>query len=144
MSHLLTSMTALQQTTDEFCNDPVNVMTEKHFLVRKFFLSLVEQARSQFEASQHEVDVWLKGLLAPLKLQITDHKSLLDKRTESLMKVHENMESLQQNILEVEEQHTTLQSQGATLDHILLKLIKTAQQGTPATAPAKTAAASHT
>ena len=139
MSPLLASMTALQQTTDEFCSDPVNVMTEKHFLIRKFFLSLVEQARGQFEASQHEVDAWLKGLLAPLKLQISDHKSQLDKRTESLMKVHENLESLQQNIQEVEEQHSLLQGQGATLDQILLKLIKTAQQGAPAAAPTQTA-----
>lgn len=128
MAPLLTSMTALQQTADEFCNDPVNIMTEKHFLIRKFFLSLGERARSQFEVAQHEVDIWLKSLLAPLKLQIGDHKAQLDKRTESLMNIHENLESLQQNIHEVEQLHATLQNQGAALDQILLKMIKTAQQ----------------
>lgn len=128
LAGLAQSMAALGKTTDEFCNDPVNVMTEKHFLVRKFFFSLVAQARTQFELAQHETDIWLKGLLAPLKLQINDHKAQLDKRTESLMKIHENMASLQQNINEVEAQYAKLQSQGATLDQILLKLIKTSQQ----------------
>jgi len=140
MSPFLASMNALQKTTDEFCSDPVNVMTEKHFLVRKFFISLMEQARVQFEVAQHDVDIWLKGLLAPLKLQISDHKTQLEKRTESLMRIHSNLESLQQNIQEVEAQHTTLQSQGAILDQILLKLIKTAQQPAQATAPDKSAA----
>ncbi len=128
MTPLVQSMTALLKTTDEFCNDPVNVMTEKHFLIRKFFFSLVAQARNQFEITQHDTNIWLKGLLAPLKLQINDHKAQLDKRTESLMKIHENMETLQQNITEVESRYAQLQSEGAQLDQILLKLVKISQQ----------------
>jgi len=121
------SMMALQKTTDEFCTDPLNVMTEKHFLVRKFFYSLVGQARSVFEQAHDEAHLWLKGLLAPLKLQINEHKAQLDKRTESLMKVHENMESLLKNISELEQQTAILQGQSAALDQILLRLMKAAQ-----------------
>ena len=127
MTHFQQSMQALIKTTDEFCDDPLNVMTEKHFLVRKFFFSLVAQARSVFETAHHDVNLWLKGLLAPLKLQVAEHKSQLDKRTESLMKIHENLDSLQKNISEVEAQYATLQSQGTALDQILLKLMKAAQ-----------------
>lgn len=123
------SMQALLKAADAFCDDPVNVMTEKHFLVRKFFFSLVAEARTAFEAAHHDVHVWLKGLLAPLKLQIAEHKTQLDKRTESLMKIHENLDSLQKNIAEVEAQHAVLQGQGAALDQILLKLVKAAQAG---------------
>jgi hypothetical protein len=132
------SMQALVKTTDEFCDDPINVMTEKHFLVRKFFFSLVAQARAVFETAHYDANIWLKGLLAPLKLQIAEHKSQLDKRTESLMKIHENLDSLQKSIVEVEEQATTLQSQSAALDQILLKLVK-ASQVAAAVAPAKPA-----
>ena len=127
LSRLLTGMNALQQATTLFCDNPVNVMTEKHFLVRKFFLTLGEQARHQFELAQHEVAIWLKNLLAPLKLQIAEHKTQLDRRTESLLQVHENMASLQQNIVAAETLHQTLQAQGAALDQILLKLIKSAK-----------------
>jgi len=122
------SMKALEITAEAFCNDPVNVMTEKHFLVRKFFFSLVAQARAQFEVAQRDTKLWLKGLLAPLKLQIAEHKAQLDKRTESLMRVHENLESLQKTMAELEDQHAVLQGQSAALDQILLKLMQAAQQ----------------
>lgn len=135
-------MLRLQEQADEFCADPVNVMTEKHFLVRKFFYTLVSQVRSQFEEAKQDAGMWLKGLLAPLKLQIGEHKAQLDKRTESLMKIHENLETLQKSMSELEEQLATLQNQSATLDQILLTLVKAAQSSgnaTPAPAPATTA-----
>ncbi|HEX5337990.1 MAG TPA: hypothetical protein VFW53_06105, partial [Gallionella sp.] len=121
------SMQVLVKTTEEFCNDPVNVMTEKHFLIRKFFVSLGTEARTIFEAAHHDAHVWLKGVLAPLKLQIAEHKAQLDKRTESLMKIHENLDSLQKNIAEVEARDAELQAQSAALDQILRKLVKAAQ-----------------
>ncbi|TSA50896.1 MAG: hypothetical protein D4R48_00540 [Nitrosomonadales bacterium] len=131
MSVYQQSMLALQRTTEEFCANPINVMTEKHFLVRKFFYSLVGQARSMFEQAHAEASLWLKDILTPLKQQINEQKAQLDKRTESLMKVHENMESLQQNIRDVEEQVAALQRQNTALDQILLTLVKAAQQAAP-------------
>ncbi len=131
------SMQALVKTTDEFCEDPLNVMTEKHFLIRKFFFSLVAQARNAFEAAHHDVHHWLKSLLAPLKLQIAEHKAQLDKRTESLMQIHENLDTLQKSISEVEAHCEMLQSQSSALDQILLKLVKAAQVGAEAAPAAK-------
>jgi hypothetical protein len=136
MTHFHQSMQALVKTTDEFCDDPINVMTEKHFLVRKFFFGLGAQARAIFETAHHDANVWLKGVVAPLKLQIAEHKAQLDKRTESLMKIHENLDSLQKNIVEVEERYATLQAQSAALDQILLKLVKAAQVASAIPAPA--------
>ncbi len=120
-------MQALVRTTDEFCDDPINVMTEKHFLVRKFFFSLGAQARTIFEHAHHDANLWLKGVVAPLRLQIAEHKAQLDKRTESLMRIHENLDSLQKNITEVEEHYATLQAQNAALHQILLRLVKATQ-----------------
>jgi len=127
MSEFRQGMQKLIAMTDEFCNDPMNVMIEKHFLVRKFFFSLAGEARKIFETAHHDAAAWLKGLLAPLKLQITEHKAVLDKRTESLMVIHENLDALQKNIAEAETQYAAVQAQGAALDQILLKLVKAAQ-----------------
>lgn len=132
MTEFHQGMLALQARADEFCADPVNVMTEKHFLVRKFFYTLVTEVRKEFEKAKHDAGTWLKGLLAPLKLQINEHKTQLDKRTESLMKIHENQSSLQKNYEELEAQLVTLQNQSATLDQILLVLMKAAQKAGPA------------
>ena len=80
---------------------------------------------------------YLKRLLAPLKLQISEHKAQLDKRTESLMAIHENQASLQKNIDEVNAHLAGLQAQSATLDQILLRLMKAAQNlvASPAASP---------
>jgi len=128
MTHFHQSMMALQQTVDEFCNDPVNVMTEKHFLVRKFFFTLANLVRTHFEQAHHDCKVWLKDLMAPLSMQINQHKLQLDKRTESLMKIHKNLKSLQTNLEELHSQESKLQSQCVALDQILLKLMKAVQK----------------
>lgn len=128
MAEFHQSLRTLQAKADEFCADPVNVMTEKHFLVRKFFYTLVSEVRKEFEKAKHDAGSWLKNLLAPLKVQIGEHKAQLDKRTESLMKIHENQSSLQKNLEEIEAQLTKAQSQSATLDQILLVLMKGAQK----------------
>ena len=137
MTEFHQGMMALQTRAEEFCADPVNVMTEKHFLVRKFFYTLVTEVRKEFEKAKHDAGTWFKGLLAPLKLQISEHKAQLDKRTESLMKIHENQASLQKNIDEINAQLSELQGQSGTLDQILLRLMKAAQNsgGSPATSP---------
>jgi hypothetical protein len=132
LSEFHQSLQALQAKADEFCADPVNVMTEKHFLVRKFFYTLVSEVRKEFERAKHDAGSWLRNLLAPLKLQIGEHKEQLEKRTESLMRIHENQSSLQKNIEAVEAQLAQAQSQSAALDQILLTLMKGAQQATPA------------
>jgi hypothetical protein len=131
MSVYQQGMIALQRTTDEFCANPVNVMTEKHFLVRKFFLGLAGQARGIFEQANKDANLWLKEILTPLKLQINEQKTHIDKRTESLMQVHKNMESLQKNIQEAQDKLTALQNQNTALDQILLTLVKAAQQAAP-------------
>jgi hypothetical protein len=117
-------MLALQVRADEFCADPVNVMTEKHFLIRKFFYTLVAEVRQEFERAKGEAIAWLKGLLSPLKLQIAEHKAQLDKRTESLMKIHENQSALQKNVDALAQQLAAEQAECAKLDQILLTLMK--------------------
>ena len=140
MSRFEQKMLELEKITDDFCADPINVMTEKHFLLRKFFFTLVGLVRNQFEQAQHQCRSWLKTLLAPLMLQIAEHKSKLDKRTESLMKIHRNLESLQKTINELQAQYYMLRDQGAALDLILLKLLK-AQKNSDNNTPQPSAAA---
>lgn len=136
LKEFLRQMNKQVKMTDEFCQDPMNLMTEKHFLVRKFFFSLVAEARGIFETAHRDANLWLKGLLSPLKLQITEHKTQLDKRTESLMVIHENMDALQKNITDAEAQYNVLLSQSAALDQILHKLVKAAQTSMAEAPPA--------
>lgn len=127
MAPLQQGLLALEKATEAFCADPINLMTEKHFLVRKFFFTLAAQARARFQETRDSARTWLKNLLIPLTRQISEHKASLDRRTEAVMKVHQNLETLQKRIQELEQQSAVLRTDAAALDQLLLQLIKTPQ-----------------
>lgn len=132
MSEFTRRMAGLEAITDAFCRDPINVMTEKHFLVRKFFMSLGRQVEAIFADAHKKAEIWLKNVLAPLRQQINDYKESLDKRNKSLMQVHQNVDQLQANIKLIEQNLADLQGQGAMLDKLLLKLMNDARPRTNA------------
>ncbi|MDP2248563.1 MAG: hypothetical protein Q8J65_10555, partial [Nitrosomonadales bacterium] len=94
---------------------------------RKFFLSLGRQVEAVFADTHKKADTWLRNVLAPLRQQINDYKESLDQRSKSLMKIHQNSDALQANILTIENTLTTLQEQSALLDRLLLKLMHDAK-----------------
>ena len=124
MSQFADKMQSLEKLTEEFCVNPVNVMTEKHFLVKKFFHSLGRQIEETFKQAHRDAEHWLQNILRPLKLQIEDHKATLDSRMESLMQAHKNSNSLQKNIGEIEREMQNLKNQAGKLDSLLLNLVK--------------------
>jgi hypothetical protein len=137
LSRLTESMQALQQVTDDFCTSPVNIMTEKHFLIRKFFLSLGNQIKTIFEQAHTDCERWLSLVIGELKNEIDTYKSTLDKRAASLMESHDNTDKLNKNIEITEREAATYQKQAAQLDLILLKLMSCIKSSTEKT---KTAA----
>jgi hypothetical protein len=127
MSEFTERMATLEKITDAFCRDPVNVMTEKHFLIRKFFMSLGRQVETIFADTSKQAQDWLKQVLAPLRQQINEHKENLDGRSKSLMQIHHNADDLQGNIRALEENLASLQAQSVMLDKLLLKLMQDAK-----------------
>lgn len=123
LSRLTESMQALQQVTDDFCASPVNIMTEKHFLIRKFFLSLGNQIKTIFEQAHVDCERWLSSVIGELRNEIDTYKTALDKRAASLMESHDNTDKLNKNIEITEREAATYQKQAAQLDLILLKLM---------------------
>lgn len=124
MSGFITKMQSLAKITDAFCTAPINVLTEKHFLIRKFYLGLGVQIQSNFEQAHLNCNHWLNTVISELKTQINSHKDSLDKRAESLMESHNNSEKLHKNLEQAEKEFTSLQQQSSQLDAILLKLVQ--------------------
>lgn len=127
MKNFTRNMHALEKITSEFCASPVNMMTEKHFLLRKFFLSLGGRVQAIFVQTHKDSQLWLQNVLGPLKLQISEHKAALEKRTEALMQVHENLQALETNMARLQNELATLHGQSAALDQMLLRLMKAAK-----------------
>jgi hypothetical protein len=112
----------LGRRTEAFCRDPINIMTEKHFLVRRFFLSLAAEARAIFERARHDSEAWLRNVLGPLTTQITDYKIGIERRIENIRKIHDNIDSLQERLKELDIAQASLSKQVVVLGAILQKL----------------------
>lgn len=115
-------LTELIQSTSAFCNDPVNVMTEKHFLIKKFYLALVGQAEDVFILARYDAGNWLKSALNPLFSEIKEYKVHLQKRLDNVKKIHENVDTLKQRISDQQNTIKQLEDQVAFLDNIMNQL----------------------
>ncbi len=115
--HTLT-MSGLQATARQFCHEPINVMTEKHFLLAKFYDGLVSEARQIFQMTRADVDRWLKSALNPLDLQVKNHEQVLAKRIENYRKIRDNISSVEDRMKHLEKLNGALEEQNQVLARI--------------------------
>jgi hypothetical protein len=116
--HIL-RMHSLQQRTERFCKNPVNVVgREKRFVIRRFHRELVEQATRLFRDVRTDLDRWLKGALTPLAVLLQEHQRLLAHRVESLRKIGGDVNSLHERVRYLEKQRTLLGKQFGDLSRI--------------------------
>jgi hypothetical protein len=137
MSEFMSNMKALEKITDDFCADPLNVLTEKHFLIRKFFLGLGTQTQKIFEQTEKNSTRWLEDVLGRLKAQMTQHKDSLDQRTKNLTDAKASTEALDSRLSIVEAEYAAMAKESQTLDNMLLHLMKTVQPAIKAKAAAE-------
>jgi hypothetical protein len=136
MNSFISNMKSLEKITNDFCTDPVNVLTEKHFLIRKFYLGLGAQIQENFEQAHFDCTRWLNVVIGELRTQISSHKKSLDKRAESLMESHNSADKLIKNLESAEKEFSKLLQQSNQLDATLLKLMRCAKFDTAKSSPA--------
>jgi len=108
----------LYEEAETFRNSPITTMTEQHFVVKKFFISLVSHVRHLFSKANKEADAWFKGILIPLVKQVSENKQLLDQHLETLCKINESRDSLDTKIRELEKRCGLLEREEETLRNI--------------------------
>lgn len=124
MSNFLKNMKALVKITDDFCTDPINVLTEKHFLIRRFFLGLGTQMQKIFAQAEKDCEHWQHNVLSELISQMSEHKTSLDERVKNLMEAKSSKESFDAQIATIEKEYTDISKAGQSLDMMLLHLVK--------------------
>lgn len=107
----------LSARADAFRKSPVTTMTEQHFVIQKFFITLVSQALQIFNDCNSTAKYWFKTMVQPVYDQIQEHKNSIDRNLVDLKKIHENLDSLGGKIEKLEQKQKDLQSQ--------IKLIET-------------------
>jgi len=106
--------------TEQFCKDPINiVMTEKRFMVRKFWRQLVEESRIIFNQAPANTERWLTTVPLPLETQIRDHKAQLEARVASLQKIRERSSGINEEVAKLDAQLAEVQHQLSVISALI-------------------------
>ncbi len=120
-------MESLFEEAEAFRKSPVTTMTEQSFVVKKFFISLVSQARNVFYKANQYTEAWLREVMNPLVRQIKEHKTMMENRLNTLRKISDSRDTLDAKIAELEVEENDLNSQKDNLEDMRLSL----QNGNP-------------
>ena len=131
------NMKALEKITNDFCSDPINLLTEKHFLIRKFFLGLGTQTKHIFAQTEADCKRWIEDILNVLIAQMNEHKNSLEQRTQNLAFAKANTEALETQLNIVEQEYAIVAKESQNLDIMLLQLIKAVKPAAKAKAAEK-------
>jgi hypothetical protein len=113
----------LEYAFDRHINTLFTIFTmEKRALTEKFFETVAEQARAIYESASREVEAWLRGVMAPLETQVREHQQQLKRRLDSVKRITQATETLQDRITELAALETQIERQIAELDAIERRL----------------------
>jgi predicted GTPase len=112
----------LYDEADAFRKSPVMVMTEAHFVIKKFFITLASRARLVYTECNGAARDWGKAIMAPILAQVREHKIMMDQRLENLKRVHENLDNVSGRIADVEATKQNLENQLMIIRNMMRKI----------------------
>lgn len=121
----------LHEDAERFRNSPAMLMTEQHFVIKKFFITQVSRARVVFEECNRATRSWTKAVLTPIHTQIQEHRVMIDRRLENLSKLKSNHASLGDRIQSLDEELTSLQEKFGMIDAIVRNLDAASEEVVP-------------
>jgi len=103
-------ITQLEKAFNQQLNTTLSLMTtEKHTLTQKFFETVAIQARRTFEVANRDVEHWLRAVMSPLETQVREYQLQLKRRLESVKRIHQATDTLEDRIIELEQQDRSIQ-----------------------------------
>jgi hypothetical protein len=114
----------LEEKAEEFRTSAGTFMTEQHFVIKKFFITLVSQARLNFQGCNESAKGWFKISVSPVFLQVQQHRADIERKLETLKKIHADMDTLGAQLAGVEQEKKTLERHLHTVDQLLVRIQK--------------------
>jgi hypothetical protein len=112
----------LYEEAEAFRNSPLLIVMEQHFVVQKFFVTLVGRAREILGECRFAANTWSKAIMAPILIQVREHKILMEQRLDNLKKVHENFDNLRDRVADLESNRQNLENQQLVIRNMLRKI----------------------
>lgn len=115
----LMDLKRVEAKCEEYRNSATTIMTEQHFVINKFFITLVSAARVIFAEATVSVRSWFEATVSTVFVQIKEHKIAIDQNLESLKKIHANLDHLNIRTAELERVKGELEGQMKTIDSLM-------------------------
>jgi len=99
-----------------WCNTHLNTLfklitNDKNKVTQKFFEEVAVQVKRAFERANRDAESWLKAIMAPMETQVREHQIQLKRRLESIKRIHQATDTLEDRINELQHVENTLVSQ---------------------------------
>ncbi len=91
---------------------------EKRVLTQQFFETVTVQVRNIFKAANREAEHWLRMVMAPLETQVREVQLQLRRRLESVKRIHQATDTLEDRIEELRQMEAALLSQIEELEQL--------------------------
>jgi hypothetical protein len=110
----------LQAWCDDHLNTMVSLLThDKKNITQKFFEEVATQVRRAFEHANRDAEVWLRAIMAPMETQVREHQIQLKRRLESIKRIHQATDTLEDRIAELDGVEKNLLQQIEALEEIV-------------------------
>ncbi|HED14322.1 MAG TPA: hypothetical protein ENI62_11835 [Gammaproteobacteria bacterium] len=128
----------LREEVDNYQNSAGMLLSEQHFVIKKFFIQLVSRARFIYQTLYTAVKQWARSILGPLYQQIGYHHEMIERRLFNLQQLQQDRRQVNQRIAETRTQ-LTIVSEHLDSFNRMLKLLEPEPTGhsnkiTPSTA----------
>jgi hypothetical protein len=92
----------LERIFNERFNTVLQMLTQgQRSLTSKFFETLASRVVHVYEIANRETEAWLKALIAPMETQVREHQIQLQRRLESVQRIHDATETHDERIREL-------------------------------------------
>jgi hypothetical protein len=106
----------LERAYNEHFNTLWNMVSKAKFpLMRRFFETVASRAKRVYDVANRDVDAWLRALMGPLETQVKEHHLQLKRRLDSIRRIHNASDELEERIAELEQQRDALAEQVLSL-----------------------------
>ncbi|QJR09104.1 hypothetical protein DSM104443_00140 [Usitatibacter rugosus] len=117
-----TKLKLLVHEAEAFSRDPVNVAHYTGPFIKKFYNTIVKQARLTFTDAKTQADRWVQAVIMPLETQMKDHKQLLQSRLDNLSKINEKTTTINEQMAELKKVEADLKKQRDMIEGLISRV----------------------
>jgi len=124
VTRYIREMKRLESKHEKFVTGISMIMTEQKVVTKKFYDSAVAKVRAIFKMANRDADNWLKNIMSPMESQVREHQIQLRRRLESVKRIHQASDTLQDRVKELEESRKIVREQEKVFNERTEKLLE--------------------